>query len=59
MNCATYSKSVKNADFKAFMMELCLQWIEQKYNMKLDKSIYIVLTSRLYISKAKIQGWSL
>jgi hypothetical protein len=38
MNCDPYIKSLKNADFKAFMMELCLQWIEQKYNMKLDKS---------------------
>jgi hypothetical protein len=39
MNCDPYAKSLKNVDFKAFMMELCLQWIEQKYSMKLDKSI--------------------
>lgn len=38
MNCDPYKKSLQNPDFKAFIMELCLQWIEQKYDMKLDKS---------------------
>lgn len=38
MNCDPYTKSLTNPDFKAFIMELCLQWIEQKYNLELEKS---------------------
>ena len=38
MNCDPFKKCRESPDFKAFLMEMCLQWIEQKYNMKLDRS---------------------
>ena len=51
MNSDPYKKTLENPNFKAFMMELCLQWIEQKCNMKLDKSNYpFIIITRLFIS---------
>ena len=43
VNTDPFDKSIADEDFKMFLMELCLQWIEQKHEMELSRGMSLYM----------------